>query len=344
MAYTIHDSPRIRARIEQDLEVICSTVRKADPSLISLVLTGGFARGEGAIVDGHPQNDYDLVAIRGLPPPEQPYPQIEAKLAKRLDFHVDLAPVRALRLPFVSSSIFWYETRRRGHVLWGKDLLDRIPVQHADELDREEAMRLLANRAAGLLFATRSHEPHSLRLQAAKGLLAAGDVHLLARGKFPPSQRERWARIEAIHAIGELAPALEKRYPWHAWALEFKVDPEACKPRDPLRAWRKARSAILEAVPVALEHAETASLDAYAASDGLVDHAVFLARSNGLPGGRRLARNPTRRVRVATLRLLEASKQAEIDEEVAKRELGELASTEEDPLATLEALRAATLQ
>lgn len=344
MPYTLHDTPRLVARIERDLSTVLAAVRDADPHARSLVLTGGFARGEGAARDGVPQNDYDLIAVRGLGPTRTPYARVRAVLKDRLRLHIDLAPIASWRLPWVSPSIFWYETAARGRVLWGPNLLGRIPVRTPRDLDPAEGLRLLVNRAAGLLLVTDDPDAEAHRLQAAKALLAALDARLLARGEFPPSQRERWARFEAMRARGTAPAELARLQAWLAWAYRFKVDPASASPRRADEAWRTAAQAILDAVPVALGHARLASLEAYARRDGVLDRLVYLRRAARIPNVRRWVPHPTGRVRVATLRLLEASLDGRVRPEAARRCLGDLAREADRPLPLLDALRRATLQ
>ncbi len=48
MSYTIHNSEAINSRIESDLEIIKSVlINGFGNKVISLILLGGFARGEG---------------------------------------------------------------------------------------------------------------------------------------------------------------------------------------------------------------------------------------------------------------------------------------------------------
>lgn len=335
--YTVADTPEVVARIESDLAIAQGLVRNGDPRLRALVLTGGFARGEGGVRDGRPQNDYDFVAVRSVGPSRVPYPTMAAELERRLGLHIDLAPVAAWRLPYVARSIFWYETARRGRVLWGEPVLDRIPVQKTAQLDPREGLRLLVNRAAGLLLVTPSTDAHAHRTQAAKGLLAALDAHLLARSLFAPSQVERW-RFAA--SVLRHAP-LRRQSDWFAWAFHFKVDPGHAEERDPRQAWRAARSAILAAVPVALRHAGFDDLADYERSDGFADHLVFAARAGQVPARPRL--NPTGKVRVATLRLLEAAADGTIPAQAADA-LRPWDTRGGDPLRLLDRLRHATLQ
>lgn len=349
--YTVRDTPAVVARVEADLARVLTVVRDGDPGLRSLVLTGGFARGEGAMLDGAPQNDYDFVAFRGLRRPKVSYPQMAARLEHELGLHIDLAPVAAARVRFLAPSVFWYETALRGRVLWGQDLLARLPVRSPEGLDPAEGLRLLVNRAAGLLLVT-ARSPagaagaHAYRIQAAKGLLAALDAHLLAAGVFPPSQSERWAALARLREEGRAPAALETvaARRWTEWAYGFKVDPGHAAPRDPVEAWKAARQAILDAVPVALGHAALPSLEAYALRDRLVDRAIFWLRSASIPEARRRAPHPTGHVRVATLALLAASPEARVGTEEAARCLAPVARPSDHPVQLLDELRHATLQ
>lgn len=347
-SFTVDDAPHVVDRIGADLARVVDTVRAADPGLRSLVLTGGFARGEGTMLHGRPQNDYDFVALRGLRPSQAPYPELAEKLEGELGLHIDLAPVAAARLPFVHRSIFWYETALRGRVLWGEDLLGRIPVRSADALDREEGLRLLVNRAAGLLLVTSSRDAHARRIQAAKGLLAALDAQLLAVGAFAPSQRERWQSLERLRDEGREPAVLRLLRPWLEWAMAFKLDPARAPVRDAGEAWRAARHAILRVVPAALAHAGLRDLDAYARRDGWLDRAVFARRAKAVPGARRLARHPTARLRVGTLRLLADAADGKLHADSVRRHLGPLlrqpAREPVHAVHLLDGLRRATLQ
>lgn len=343
-AYTIQDTPAVRQRIASDLATATDRVRKADPHLRSFVLTGGFARGEGTVVDGEPQNDYDFVAIRGVGRARHPYEDVAAELEDELGLHIDLAPVLVYRLPWVAPSIFWYETALRGQVLWGEDLLDRIPVRDPADIEPTEALRLLANRAAGLLLVRRGDDPHAHRIQAAKGLLAALDAHLFSQGAFEPSQTERWERYRSTDRRGLDLSALDELEPWLSWAFAFKTDPASVEPRPHLEAWQAAARAVTSAVPPALGRAGLGSLDAYRSTDGLLDHAHYTLKATSIPGAEALVRHPTGTVRVGTLRLLEASLDGRIDRGAARRQFGSMADVEEDPLGMLETLRGATMQ
>ncbi len=331
-------------RVVRDLNYVTDVVRDNDPALRALILTGGFARGEGTMQGGQPQNDYDLVAVRGVGRARQSYPTMRQHLEASLGLHIDLCPTPSWRIPRHPRSIFWYETALRGRILWGADILSRIHPPTPQNIDPTEGLRLLVNRAAGLLLVTRQNEPHAHRIQAVKALLAAADAHLLASGQFAPSQRERWGQLKLLHPDHPTSQAVARLHPWLAWAYRSKINPDHTPRRDHRLAWRAAANAILDAVPTALGHARLESLDQYARSDRVIDHLVYQWRANKVPGARRLITHPTGRLRVATLRLLETSRHGEVPEAAATKHMASIARSNQHPVDVLDALRQATLQ
>lgn len=339
-AFTVDDTAAIRRRIQADLDTVTATVRRGDPHLRALVLTGGFARGEGTVLDGEPQNDYDFIAVRGWGP-SRPYPEMAQELADRLGLPIDLAPVWSPRLRVAGRSIFWYETANRGRVLWGDEtVLDRIRIRRPDEIAKGEAMRLLANRAAGLLLAT-DHTPHAKRIQASKALLGALDAHLLARGVFPPTHRERWEAYQALRADGDGPAELAECDEDLAWAYRFKTRPSGTPERDATDVWQRSADAVLAALPAALHIAGLDSLDDYARHDTWVERLHYWARARSL-GTRPWMFHPSSRVRVATLELLRQRRGGQAGREDSA--LHRLVRDGGEDVAALQILRRATLQ
>ncbi|HWH09433.1 MAG TPA: hypothetical protein VNX21_09555, partial [Candidatus Thermoplasmatota archaeon] len=145
-AFTERDEPKAREVIERDLRLVCDAVRKADPRLDALVLTGGFSRGEGTVRDGRPVNDYDLVAVRRAWGGDALYRELGHRLGREVGIEVDLLPVARARLPHVGRKLFWLDARLGGRVILGDPrALDRIPAFGPADLPRSEAARLLGN-------------------------------------------------------------------------------------------------------------------------------------------------------------------------------------------------------
>lgn len=349
MRYTVRDTPEVVERVERDLARIVEVLSEADPGLEAVVLTGGFARGEGALLDGKPQNDYDLVAVRGLGRPQSPYDGLRRKLEGELGLHVDLQPVWSGRLRWARPSIFWYETALRGRVLWGEaDVLARVPVRSASDIDRAEGARLLANRAAGLLLARQSPDPVFRQIQASKALLASLDAYLLGVGDFPPSQLERWQRFEERIGKGSTPTRLLCRMDALTWAILRKTDPARAPEQDEALLWREAAEAVLEALPFALASAGFSSVEDFARWDHSLDAMAYRAHAQRVPAARRWATHPSGRLRAATLAMLAEELGAPVPHGVAGQGLRSLVKwlpeTSADRIRLLEQLRDVTPQ
>lgn len=334
----MHDDPELRRRIQGDLDAITAVVRDGDPHLKALVLTGGFARGEGTAIDGQPQNDYDLVAVRDLGR-SRPYTELAQEAADRTGLHVDLAPVWQGRLPWLPPSIFWYETAARGRVLWGDAaVLRRVGIRDARNIAPREGVRLLANRAAGLLL-YRDASPREKRIQACKALLAALDVHLLARGDYRPTHRERWLAYHERRNSGDRPATVEKHRDALAWAYRFKTWPADAPPRDADTLWEAAADAVLDAIPAALRHAGLPDVAAAGRLDTWPERVYYWLRAPSIHA-RRWVLHPSSRVRVGTLQLLQAQRNGM----ALPRPFHPLVSDDRTTSTAMQDLRRATLQ
>lgn len=130
--------------------------------LLGVVLTGSFARGEGTVVpvNGHLRvlGDIEFLVIvprgrdyRRLRPILGVWSrQISQMLGdQRMRVEVEFGPVEEAYLRRrARPSIFVYDLRTHGRVLWGPaDLLTRIPPFGADFIPRTDAVHLVFNRA-----------------------------------------------------------------------------------------------------------------------------------------------------------------------------------------------------
>ena len=130
--------------------------------LVGIVLTGSFARGEGTVVpiDGHLRvlGDIEFLVIlphgrdyRALRPAlagwSRQVSQTLGEQGVRVDVEFGPAEESYLRRR-ARPSIFVYELRTHGRVVWGPaDLLRRIPPFGADAIPRADAVHLIFNRA-----------------------------------------------------------------------------------------------------------------------------------------------------------------------------------------------------
>jgi predicted nucleotidyltransferase len=243
--FTCRDSAALREAVERDLQKAVDILVENDPGLWSIVLTGGFARGEGTALGNVPANDYDLLIVRRAQPiPPGLYSTLGDELAAACSIPFDIKPVWKGRLGHVAPKIFWYETREAGRTVAGPEVRDRIRPIRSDEIPLSEGIRLLANRAAGLVevaSATGEVRPEALVLQARKAQLACGEALLLARRAYHWSLRERARRLSTLEFPPSLLPAVRRAIE----AAEWKLDPTAVPSPNPEDLWESAKHDLL---------------------------------------------------------------------------------------------------
>jgi hypothetical protein len=154
---------RHEAAVRRLIDACVSFVRERVPpqKLVAVVLTGSFARGEGSVlsVAGRLKVLGDIeffVVLAGA----SDYRRLRAEMATwgpraaatlgadRIHADLEFGPVHVTYLQRrARPSIFVYDLRHHGKVLWGPpDLLETMPVFTADAIPREDALRLLFNR------------------------------------------------------------------------------------------------------------------------------------------------------------------------------------------------------
>ncbi len=214
--------------------------RLAVPGLAGVVLGGGYGRGEGGVKpDGTLSNDLDFFAIAAEGATDRDAARLARALAplaadwtERLGIDVDFTAKTPFRLRHDAERLMVQELLR-GHVdAWGApgaDLFAGIPLRDAGELPWTEAVRLLANRGMGLLFAREAGRgPDFTARNITKAVLGAGDARLIARHAY------RWRAGDRREALADSL---------YARALDWKFRPVAAPPCP----WDQARACWLSA-------------------------------------------------------------------------------------------------
>jgi hypothetical protein len=204
--------PELEERIAADLGRIRTAVEASlGPSLVALLLGGGFGRGEGGgIRDAGgrlaPYNDYDLVAVvRGVPRWKlgrlrKDLTALATGLESALGIEVELSPLRSedlRRLPF---TMMWCELFAAHRLIAGDGaVLGLVPAMPPAELPLIEGTRYLTNRAALLLWARVDDLPPGRVWKFVhKAWLAAGAGALIGRRAFVVGYGARQAKLEQL--------------------------------------------------------------------------------------------------------------------------------------------------
>ncbi|MBW1981210.1 MAG: NfeD family protein [Deltaproteobacteria bacterium] len=183
--FTLHNRVDIENDVQEDLNFIVDSIKASNLEYSSIYLIGAFGRGEGTVrFDGsrwRAVNDYDLLVIAPNCERIGPFLQtLAGKLAQSLkvDF-VDLGCVQRRSLPFLQCTIQNYDFKYGSKLLAGEDVLGEVPQFRREDIGPYEIVRLICNRAAGLLSA---HLPENVSSrqyyanQCMKACIATGDA------------------------------------------------------------------------------------------------------------------------------------------------------------------------
>ncbi|RLB06068.1 MAG: hypothetical protein DRG83_01190 [Deltaproteobacteria bacterium] len=249
--YTVYNDARINEKISSDLSYIVTEILKVIKSdhIHSIVLTGGFGRGEGGVIfekkgEIRIVNDYDIGIILRENPLKyllnlKGYSEKTAYLSERLAHElnikqVDLSVKNSNMLRFLPPTILYYETLNGYKLLYGNgDLTRIIPNFKSEDLPLVEGTKLFLNRGGGLLIAAKyfipsgdveEHDKLNFIVECDKAIMAMGDSILLLERKYHYSYIKRKEIIRSLNLKN--VPLSEKIIPMYISALENKVKPD----------------------------------------------------------------------------------------------------------------------
>jgi len=200
----------------------------------SLVLGGGYGRGEGGVMQEQEgigfSNDLDYFLFDdtpGDPRLEAWCRRMERAETEALGIDVEIKCLRADSLGDPSLSMMFADLVA-GHVVAAGDagFLERLRAGlDFSRIEPEETTRLLWNRGSGMFFSRcRMGNDDGMKFvirNHAKLKLALGDAWLCLNGQYTSKCRERAERLATVELPDELS-ALKK---WHAEGVDFKFHP-----------------------------------------------------------------------------------------------------------------------
>ncbi|MCB9883184.1 MAG: hypothetical protein H6834_15455 [Planctomycetes bacterium] len=253
--FTRRPEPEIDQRIERDLAAIRGHVRHEYPDMRSLILVGGFGRGEGSVLvseDGaiRPLNDYDLVLVTRKRASRARIEASRKTLARQLDITwVDIVNYAEGELPKLPFTLFNFDFAKAGTVLAGDPrILEGLPRWDPRFLPITEAEKLLFTRLwcflgashLGQRDATSTEEQRFfLFQQLVKALLAYQDAHLILVGAYHPSYAKRTVRF------CDEFPEQEAVFPLLEMAREAKLRPSLDAATAPMALFAMVRDLFL---------------------------------------------------------------------------------------------------
>lgn len=161
--YTAYNKPWVDEAIDNHLKVAVEKITKL-PHLVSIILVGGFSRGEGSVrlkknCKVVPINDYDIYVIVKKPIEEERLNKIAKEIEKKVgskgyslygysekEFYFDIRAITLDKLKKLLPMIKYYELKYASIIIWGKDLRSSIPDFNKNDLPFSDGLRFLMNR------------------------------------------------------------------------------------------------------------------------------------------------------------------------------------------------------
>lgn len=165
MSYTKILDTRVDSKIDYDMKIVCDEILKIVRP-ISIILFGGFGRGEGSVLIKNnkifPMNDYDIFIVQDRKIDADKIKELVDKIHLRLnkgidtlpDFNVSIMQIKKselLNLPDIKA----YDIKMGGKILYGEDVRKEIDIT-IDDVPLFSGSRLLFQKMIGLsmLFST----------------------------------------------------------------------------------------------------------------------------------------------------------------------------------------------
>jgi len=276
MNYTPYVENRVNKKIRKDLEIVCEEILKITRP-ISIILFGGYGRGEGSILLTDNQvvvlKDYDILLVVRRKLPYFKIYEMSKNIHKRLGYKNPLDSVAmdesfgADILQFALNDLLYlkdvkiYEIKVASKLLWGEDIRVKIPLS-SKELSPWSGIRFLFRKIPAMcdIFSPKYLEVPPTDKEKERLVYECGKIYLdiatlltLVSRIYKPSYYERAETIKTIFPFQ--FPELKKEIPYLPERIEFftnlKLFPSEDKYNvfDPVKLWfetRKNLGAILK--------------------------------------------------------------------------------------------------
>lgn len=244
--YTVYNDQIVDAAIASDLAHIVDFVTAALP-VKSVILGGGFGRGEGSVLKEErrvvPVNDYDIFLVLPDDCAVELRP-LQKELAYQLNIRlVDLIPLKESSLGKLPPTQFNYDLKYGGQVVWGYGALDDIPAFDAKAILFDSARLVVLNRLICAIEAfSVDYERHLpgedalffLVNQTGKVISACVESLLIKSGNYHFSYAQRQK------IFSEVFPEREQLKRLNDIATTFKLMPTRTVNFDAVRYWHDA--------------------------------------------------------------------------------------------------------
>ncbi len=225
----------IKTSFISDTKIIIDSILEFNP--ISIILYGGYGRGEGSWVKiaekkYTPYNDYDILIIYDKKLASVNFKKLASELARDIGIRwIDIGQITINNLCRYKPSIYSYDLKYGSKVIYGdKNILLHIPDYKSSDLSLKEGEILFFTRLWTLLGSLdqdafrvelKDDQSRFFRNQMAKAILAVVDILLLQKGLYHTSYKSRVERLTTYYSHRQDIIDLAN------WALEEKLLPKS---------------------------------------------------------------------------------------------------------------------
>ena len=254
--FTQHQENRIDRQIDTQLQLITQTILENIPYVRSILLTGGFGKGEGSVEktqDGKIicLRDFDIVVIADRIPRRKKVQKLYDQIYRSLDltnpekmifrfsnFVVDIKFLRKKDL--IYPDIWFYDLKAASQLLYGEDIRNRIPWSKKD-IPLSSGLRILFEKMCGLLgivsydyLKAKKHSEEKKRLlifECYKTFIEICTALCILAGRYEPKYADRAKIFEKLYfdEFPELAKVLPDLPKTVVKCTSFKLKPDFTK-------------------------------------------------------------------------------------------------------------------
>jgi len=271
--FTDYNEPFIDEEIQKQLHTIVSVILKRIPYVLSVIVKGGFGRGEGSVIISGPRvrplRDYDIIVVSsksvpswvrrkvleevhralGLKPPWE-------RVFKFSDFVIDITFTTPKRLKLYVPDIATYELKVASKIIYGQDVRYLIECRLGD-ITLSSGLRVLFVKVTGLIGALPEHvircqltklEEEALIYECHKTYIEICTALSLIMGTYVPSFKARAKAFKKFFAkkLPDLYTVLPELPKMVEEATAFKLRPDFAKvSEDPVEFWFRTRDVLV---------------------------------------------------------------------------------------------------
>ncbi len=246
--FTIHQDQNIDSQLMEQMKIICDEIKRKYDQVYSILLAGGFGRGEGSIKitkDGKvmPLKDYDIYVITDVEISEKEYIDMIRRIHDRISiesswyfsvapgaFNIGVQAIRLDKLKRLPPDIATIDLKFASKVLYGEDLRKEILLS-LDDIILSTGALVLFNKTIGLLENMNlrffieepsKEERNSMIYECGKTFVEMCTALTILARKYSPSYAKRAEYLPRL--LNENFPSLLKKLPDLSSRVAFFTD------------------------------------------------------------------------------------------------------------------------